>query len=74
MVWVHDRTDSILVAILMNASLMTFWTMLTPVTLAGFGPIIYYLALTAAMWVVIAGVAAIHHRQIARQSLQSPMT
>lgn len=58
MVWVYDRTASVLVAILMHASLVTFWTMLTPLIITGVPLMIYYLAFTAAMWVVIA-VAAV---------------
>jgi membrane protease YdiL (CAAX protease family) len=58
MVWVYDRTGSLLVAILMHASLVTFWTMLTPLTITGVPLMIYYLAFTTTMWGVI-GVATV---------------
>lgn len=69
MVWVYDRTGSTLVAILMHASLVAFWTMLTPLTLAGMTLVIYYLVFTAAMWVVIGVVAAADSVQLSRQRL-----
>jgi membrane protease YdiL (CAAX protease family) len=56
-VWVYDRTGSLLVAMLMSASLVAFWTSFTPqAALAGMPLAIFYIVLTAAMWVVIAAV------------------
>jgi uncharacterized protein len=57
MVWVYRRTGSIFLAILMSASLVAFWTSFTPqAALAGIPLAIFYLVLTAALWVVIAVV------------------
>jgi membrane protease YdiL (CAAX protease family) len=56
MVWVYERTGSLLLSMLMYASLIAFWTMLTPLTLSGWTLVIYYLIFTAAMWIVIAAV------------------
>ncbi|MGE5264257.1 MAG: CPBP family intramembrane glutamic endopeptidase [Acidobacteriota bacterium] len=67
MVWVYDRTGSTLVAMLMHASLVAFWTMLTPLTIAGMALVTYYLVFTAAMWVVIGVVAAANSVQRSRQ-------
>lgn len=64
MVWVYDRTASLLVAILMHVSLVTFWTMLTPVTITGVPLVIYYLAFTVAMWVVIGMIAVANRGQL----------
>jgi membrane protease YdiL (CAAX protease family) len=69
MVWVYDRTASTLVAILMHASLVAFWTMLTPLTIAGRALVTYYLVFTAAMWVVIGVVAVVNSGQLSRQRL-----
>lgn len=69
MVWVYDRTGSTLVAILMHASLVAFWTMLTPLTIAGMALVTYYLVFTAAMWVVIGVAAAANSGQLSRQPL-----
>jgi uncharacterized protein len=56
MVWVNDRTGSLLVAMLMHASLITFWRIFTPLTITGGALVTYYLIFTAAMWVVVAVV------------------
>jgi hypothetical protein len=56
-VWAYDHTGSLLVAILMSASLVAFWTSFTPqAALAGMPLAIFYIDLTAALWVVIAAV------------------
>jgi membrane protease YdiL (CAAX protease family) len=56
MVWVYDRTRSLLLAMLMHTSLITFWTMLTPLTISGLTLVTFYLIFSAAMWVIIAVV------------------
>jgi hypothetical protein len=54
-VWVYDRTGSLLMATLMSASLVTFWTSFTPqAALAGAPLALFYLVFTAATWVLIA--------------------
>ena len=54
MVWVYERTGSLLLAMLMYASLIAFWRILTPLALSGLTLVIYYLIFTAAMWIIIA--------------------
>jgi hypothetical protein len=66
MVWVYDRTASLLLAILMQASLTTFWTSLTPHALAGVPLVIYYLVLTAALSAVIGVVALANGGRLSR--------
>jgi hypothetical protein len=39
---------------LMYASLIAFWTILTPLTLSGWTLVSYYLIFTTAMWIIIA--------------------
>lgn len=56
-VWVYDRTGSLLVAILMDTSLLASWTIITPLTIVGLPLVTYYLLLAAALWVVVAAVA-----------------
>jgi uncharacterized protein len=54
MVWVSNRTESKFLHILMAASLVTFWTSFTPqAALAGMRLAIFYLVLTAALWIVL---------------------
>jgi hypothetical protein len=54
MVWAYDRTGSLLLAMLMYASLIGFWRILTPLTLSGWILVTYYLIFTATMWIIIA--------------------
>ncbi len=63
MVWVYDRTQSLLVCVLMHASLTASapWILLPAVT--GASLILYYLVLTAAVWGVVALVLVLSHRQ-----------
>jgi CAAX protease family protein len=62
MVWVYDRTGSLLVAILMHASLTTSSLILGPLALSGWPLVTCLLALTAALWAVVAVLAATNAR------------
>ncbi len=73
MVWVYDRTGSLLIAILMHTSLVTFWTMLTPLTILGERLLVYYFVLAAAFWAVVAALALFDHRQPARKDIRRRM-
>lgn len=53
MVWVYDRTGSLLLPMLMYASLTAFWTLLTPLAISGGTLVIYYLIFSAVVWVII---------------------
>jgi hypothetical protein len=59
MVWVYDRTESVLVATLMHASLIvsTVQTILTPAT-TGVAFLTWFFLLTAALWIAVAGIVA----------------
>ena len=54
MVWAYARTGSLLLAMLMYASLIAFWRILTPLALSGWTLVTYYLVFTAVMWIIIA--------------------
>ena len=57
MVWVYDRTESLLVAILMHASITGGVALiLMPLTILGVPNIIWYLVLAAALWIIVAVV------------------
>lgn len=56
MVWVYQRTGSLLLAMLMYASLIAFWRILTPLTLSGWPLVVFYLIFSAVMWIIIAVV------------------
>jgi uncharacterized protein len=57
MVWVYDRTGSLLVAMLMHASLTGSTIFILSPLARGVSLAIYYVVLTAAVWVVVAAVA-----------------
>ena len=64
MVWVHDRTGSLLVAILMHAGLTANTiTIMAPSEVVS-SLVTYYLVLTAALYVIIAAVAVTSHWQL----------
>ena len=58
MVWVYDRTGSLLVAMLMHASLTASVRIFDPLAISGVPLLTYNLALAAVLWVVVAGVTA----------------
>jgi membrane protease YdiL (CAAX protease family) len=67
MVWVYERTgESLLVAILMHASLTASMIILPPV-LTGVAFLIYNLVFTAALWVVVGAVALATGGHLTRQ-------
>lgn len=64
MVWVYDRTGSLLVAMLMHASFTASWLIVMPVGISGVPFLTWYLVLTAALWVVVAAVAVANRGQL----------
>jgi len=70
MVWVYERTDgSLLVAMLMHASLTASTLILTPVV-TGVAFLTYGLVLATAMWLVVGAVAVANGGHISRQPLR----
>ena len=67
MVWVYDRTESLLFAMLMHASYTAFTFILGPLALAGVALLIYDLVLAAALWFVVGAVAAANGGHLSRQ-------
>ena len=64
MVWVHDHTGSLLVAMLMHASLTTSLLILQPADLTGTSLVIWTVALGAALWLIVAVAAALGHGRL----------
>ncbi len=70
MVWVYDRTGSLLVAMLMHTSLTASVLILGPVAISGLPLLTYDLVLAAALWVIVAAVAVANGGQLSRQPLR----
>jgi membrane protease YdiL (CAAX protease family) len=63
MVWVYDCTESLLVAMLMHASLTgCVLFIFMPLTLSGIFLLIWYLALATVLWIFVAAVAVANRR------------
>ena len=74
MVWVYDRTNSLLVAVLMHASLIvssisTFG--LTPPAITGVPFLALFLVFTITEWVVVVVVALLSRGRLGRQPLET---
>jgi uncharacterized protein len=69
MAWVHDRTGSLLVAMLMHASLDFFWLISTPAGMTAVPEVTWYVAWAALLWLVVAAVALATRGQRSRQPL-----
>jgi membrane protease YdiL (CAAX protease family) len=67
MVWVYEHTGSLLIAILMHASLVAFWLISMPNGIAGAPLMTWYLVWAALLWVVVAAVAVANHGLFSRQ-------
>jgi membrane protease YdiL (CAAX protease family) len=73
MVWVYERTGSLLLAMLMHASLNIFWLLSMPLAITAVQHVIWYLAWAAVLWIVVAAVAVANHQQFSWRSLRSPV-
>jgi membrane protease YdiL (CAAX protease family) len=63
MVWVYDRTQSLLVAVLMHASLSASMLVLGPTAVAGVPFLAYCIATSAAWWLIVAALAIAIRKQ-----------
>jgi hypothetical protein len=70
MVWVYDRTKSLLVAVLMHASLDAFWLASTPHGMTAMALVAWYLAWAALLWALVAAVGVANRGRLTRQSLE----
>lgn len=74
MVWVYDRTGSLLVAALMHGSLTASARILTPQAFAGVPLMTFDLAWTAVLWVTIAMIAMAGRGRFLRPELRELKT
>ena len=73
MVWVYDRTESLLVATLMHGSLTASTIFVFTPAATGTSFLIYTSALAGAMWIVVAAVALAGGGRLFRRPLQRRM-
>ena len=71
MVWMYDRTGSLLLAMLMHASLVFSTFVLGPVGLTGVSGLVYGYAIGGAMWLVVALVATRKGAQFSQIALRT---
>jgi membrane protease YdiL (CAAX protease family) len=71
MVWVYDHTQSLLVAMLMHASLTASWLTVMPVGLSGAPFLTWYVVLAVALWIVVAAVAVATGGHLTQQPLRT---
>jgi hypothetical protein len=70
MVWVYDRTGSLLVAMLMHVSLTASTLILQPLDVAGMRVLTDDLVLAAVLWLLISALAMLNGRQLSRPPLR----
>lgn len=66
MVWVYDRTESLLVGMLMHTSLTASAWIISPLVISGVGLLTFDLVWFAVLWVIVAAVSVANGRQLAR--------
>lgn len=71
MVWVYDRTGSVLVAMLMHTCLTASIPMILMSAATGMVLGAWYLGVAAVLWTIVAVVALANHGQLARQPLRT---
>jgi membrane protease YdiL (CAAX protease family) len=67
MVWLYDRTGSLLLAMLMHASLNLFWLASAPPGLTTVPQVVWYVAWAALLWGLVAAVAVANGGKLTRQ-------
>jgi uncharacterized protein len=68
MIWVHDRSRSLLVVMLMHASLAAGQLILIPPAISGVSMLIFDLAFAAVLWVIVIAIAIANGGQLERQA------
>ncbi|HEX5168786.1 MAG TPA: CPBP family intramembrane glutamic endopeptidase [Cyclobacteriaceae bacterium] len=63
MTWVYVHTGSLLIAVLMHASLDIFWILSMPDVLTGQQRVVWYLAWAVVLWIVVAVIRIVSSRK-----------
>ena len=64
MTWVYDYTGSLLIAILMHASLDIFWILSTPTVLTGQQRMTWYVVWAVMLWGIVALTGILRKKRI----------
>jgi Na+/phosphate symporter len=56
-VWIHDRTGSLLLTMLMHAALTASTWILQPAAVVGMTAVAYNVVLAVVLWIVVAAIA-----------------
>lgn len=67
MVWIYDRTESLLLVILMHASLVFTTTTLVPMSLVGGPLLVWLLTWSFVLWIIVVFIFIAGKRQFSRQ-------
>lgn len=67
MVWVYDRTESLLIVMLMHASLTASTLIFAPLRISGLSLLIYGIVSAFVMWIIVAVVTLINRRQLSQK-------
>ena len=70
MVWVYDRTESLLIAVLMHASLIVSTTPILLPAMTGAAFLTWFVVFTGALWIVVAAVALANGSQLSGQPIR----
>jgi uncharacterized protein len=72
MVWVYDRTESLLLAMLMHVSLTASLLVLSQIGISGANLLVFSFTFAAAVWVVVGAIAARAGQSLERSSPSRP--
>lgn len=70
MVWVYDRTESLLLSVLMHASLMAGLSALVPADLPGTTLLTWILAWAATLWIIVGAGAIANGKRFSQQPVR----
>ena len=73
MVWLYDRTGSLLLVMLMHASLVAGSSIILSTSATGAARLTSIHGWAAALWVMVAAVATVKRGQLAQQPLPAPL-
>ena len=66
MIWVYRHTGSLLLAVLMHASLNMFWMLSMPLSLTGKERMVWYLLWAAVLWSIVIIISVVSNRKKAK--------